>query len=91
MDLAHAVALNLPPEVARRWEAQLLESYVLGLNEAGVSRSLGETCERYRQGVLYAVTVPIRQWAAGVPEDTWLRLFRNVLVVARELGAESLL
>jgi aminoglycoside phosphotransferase (APT) family kinase protein len=91
IDLAHAVALNLPREIGRNWEAALLESYCQRLNEPGVSRSLEDIRARYLLGVLYAVTVPIGHWSAGLPEKTWRRLFENVLAAAGELKVESLL
>lgn len=91
IDLAHAVALNLPREVSREWEAPILHEYVRSLESFGVSRSFAEVYERYRMGALYAVTVPIRLWQAGVSEEIWRRLLRNVLAAVRDLDAESLL
>jgi aminoglycoside phosphotransferase (APT) family kinase protein len=91
IDVAHAVALNLPREIGRQWELPLLESYCRRLNDLGVPRSLDDVRARYLRGVLYAITVPIGQWSAGVPAEVWRRLFENASAAARELEVELLL
>jgi aminoglycoside phosphotransferase (APT) family kinase protein len=91
IDLAHAVAMNLPREIGRQWEAPLLDAYCRRLNECGVSRSIEDVRARYVFGVLYAVTVPIGQWRGGFPEEVWRPLFTNVVAAGRDLDVESLL
>jgi hypothetical protein len=89
-DLAHAVALNLPRDIGRVWEAALLAAYTARLNERGIARTVEETMARYRLGVLYAVTVPMGHWRSGVPEQVWRALFGNVVAAAKELAVGEL-
>lgn len=91
IDLAHAVAMNLPRDVRRGWERALLDDYHDALIQEGVSRGRVEIEERYRLGVAYALTVPLRQRAAGVPERIWRPLLANVSAAARDLDIAALL
>lgn len=82
IDLAHLLALNLPPDSRRVLEPKLLESYAqqTGSELSGVRR-------RYKLGVLYAVESAVGMWEFGVPN--WAELLSNACTAAVELDAKS--
>jgi len=91
IDVAHAVALNLPRDVGREWEALLIEAYCRRLSALGSPEKPGDFGMKYRLAVAYAVGVPAGQWTAGVPRDTWRSLLANALAAARDLDVVSML
>lgn len=91
VDLAHALALNLPRSVGREWETPLLDRYRRRLEQRGIHRDAGDLRERYRRGVLYATLVPLGHRAAGVPSPVWRGLLANGVAAGRDLEVASLL
>jgi aminoglycoside phosphotransferase len=91
VDLAHALALNLPRTVGRDWETPLLDRYRRRLEQRGIRRDAGDLRERYRRAVLYATLVPLGHRAAGVPSRVWRGLLANGVAAARDLEVTSLL
>ena len=80
VDLAHALALNLPRELRRQWERDLIQTY---LEQRSVDHN--EAFEvRYRFGVLYSFVSPVAWWSAGVAESHWWPALMNLLDAARE-------
>ena len=86
IDLAHAIALNLPGGSRRVWELELIRIYLEGLSASGVSIDPELFRDRYRLGVLYAVASPISWWRSGLPEELWRPALSNVIEAARDLG-----
>ena len=82
IDLAHLLALNLPPDSRRAFEPKVLNSYAqrTGSEVSSVRR-------RYKLGVLYAIESAIGMWEFGVP--TWKALLRNAVEAAVDLDARS--
>ncbi len=91
IDVAHAVALNLPREAGRRWEARLIEAYCRRSTELGRPETPATFADKYRLAVAYAVCVPAGHWLTGVPRDTWRSLLTNALAAARDLDVLSVL
>ena len=91
IDLAHAVALNLPPDLRARWEPSLIDTYRTRLDGHDAPREHDEMMRRYRLGVLYAVAVPLGHWAGGVPDQIWRRLLDNAVSAAEHHDAAALL
>lgn len=91
VDLAHAIALNLPREVGAEWEGTLLERYRERLARWGMASSADDVWQSYRTGILFGLLVPIGQRASGVPERVWRPLLRNVSAAARDLDVAALL
>jgi aminoglycoside phosphotransferase (APT) family kinase protein len=87
IDLAHAVALNLPPGVRQEWEQILLAAYTQAMRRNGVEVDEPTVREWYRRGVLYALVVPAGLRAMGIDMP---RLMANVSAAARELDVARL-
>lgn len=91
IDVAHAIAMNLPREVSREIEKQLLCDYAGYIAEDGRNHDVEEVWYRYKAGILYAITSSISMGEAGVPFETWWSLFINSMSAARELYAHEIL
>ena len=85
IDLAHALALNLPRRVAREWEPEMIDAYLTQAGEYGSPLEADDVHERYRTGVLYSLVSPIVWWRSGVPETVWWPAMVNALDAARDL------
>jgi thiamine kinase-like enzyme len=91
VDLAHALALNLPPGVSEQWEAALLDTYVERLRSGGVETSLDEVSTAYRFGVLHATTVLVGRWFGGEDANAISRWLDYVMATAKRLRVDELL
>ena len=89
IDLAHALALNLPPHLRRQWEAEMLDVYLDRMAACGSPIGREACYERYRLGVLYSFVSPVIWWHSGVPEQQWRAVLNNSLGAARDLGLIS--
>lgn len=89
IDLAHALALNLPRRIARRWEHELVHAYRQQLAASGTDPDARSFKERYRLGVLYALTSPVVWWYSGVPESLWWPALSNTVDAAADLTLMS--
>lgn len=86
IDLAHALALNLPRHLGRAWEAEMVRVYLDQMAAYGLSVDTETFYERYRLGVLYSFVSPVVWWRSGVPETLWWFAMVNSLSAARDLG-----
>jgi aminoglycoside phosphotransferase (APT) family kinase protein len=86
IDLAHALALNLPRHLRREWEEEMLSVYLDQMADFGSTIDKETLYERYRLGVLYSFTSPIVWWRSGVPDAQWWPALGNSLDAARDLG-----
>lgn len=82
IDLAHAIALNLPRSFAREIEEELLREYAA---YCGVEPD--RTRSRYKVAVLYAIASALGMREFGLPRSAWWTLLTNALDAASELGA----
>ena len=86
IDLAHALALNLPRHLGRKWEAEMTHVYLDQMAACGSFLDTETFYERYRLGVLYSFVSPVVWWRSGVPETLWWPALNNSLDAARDLG-----
>ena len=86
IDLAHALALNLPPNLRREWEQEMTHVYLGRMAACGSPIDEAAFLERYRLGVLYSLVSPVIWWCSGVPEPQWRSALANSLDAARGLG-----
>lgn len=86
IDLAHALALNLPPNLRREWEQEMIGVYLSQMAACGSPVEEAAFHERYRLGVLYSFISPVIWWCSGVPEPQWRSALSNSLDAARDLG-----
>ena len=86
IDLAHALALNLPRRLGKAWEAEMVRIYLDQMAACGSSVDSEVFYERYRLGVLYSLVSPVAWWRSGVPEPVWWTALNNSLDAARDLG-----
>lgn len=86
IDLAHALALNLPPNLRREWEQEMMDVYLSRMAACGSPLDGAAFLDRYRLGVLYSFISPVVWWCSGVPEPQWRSALMNSLDAARELG-----
>lgn len=89
IDVAHAIAMNLPPAVRRKREPKLQRLYLEGLAAYGLPGSAELFRFRYRLGVLYAFASPISWWRTGVPEQIWRPALANLVEAADDLGIDK--
>ncbi len=89
VDLAHAIAMNLPRGLSRGQEDHLLREYSNCLAEFGEKISLKEIWSRYQVGIQYAITTSISMWQIGVSYRIWWPLFVNITNAAKELKAKK--
>lgn len=85
IDLAHALALNLPRHLARSWQAEMMSAYLDQLAACGAPADAATFDERYRLGVVYSFVNPVVWWQSGVPEPVWLSALANSLDAARDI------
>ena len=85
IDVAHAIALNLPASVRRTRESKLHQTYLNALARQGVPSNVEAFRQRYRLGVLYAFASPVSWWRSGVPEQVWRPALANLVDAADEL------
>ena len=86
IDLAHALALNLPRHLRREWEEEMFRVYLDKMADHGSVIDKEDLSERYRLGVLYSIMSPIVWWRSGVPDSQWRPALSNSLDAARDLG-----
>jgi len=86
IDLAHALALNLPGDLRRAWEEEMVSVYLNEMSAWGSSVERDLFYERYRLGVLYSFVNPVVWWWSGVPESQWWAGLSNSLDAACDLG-----
>ncbi len=80
VDLAHAIAMNLPRSCGRQIEGELITLY-----SDYVGQDATQTWSRYRASVLYAIASSIAMREFGVPH--WETLFENAMHTALEIDA----
>jgi len=85
IDLAHAIAMNLPRKISRDLESQILQDYCEQLGNLGESIELEMINYRYKLGILYTISSIINMWHFGVPIDILRPLFKNVTTAGKEL------
>lgn len=86
IDLAHALAMNLPQNLRREWEEEMVGVYLNRMAACGSPVEEAAFYERYRLGVLYSFVSPVVWWRSGVPETLWWSALENSLNAARDLG-----
>lgn len=86
IDLAHALAMNLPQNLRREWEQEMVGVYLNQMAACGSPIEEAAFYERYRLGVLYSFVSPIVWWRFGVPEPQWRSALANSLSAARDHG-----
>lgn len=86
IDVAHAIALNLPPGVRRARQSELHRVYLDRLAAHGIPPNPEAYRDRYRLGVLYAFASPVSWWRSGVPERVWRPALANLVDAADDLG-----
>lgn len=86
IDLAHALALNLPRHVAREWENEMVSVYLDQMAACGSAADVDTFYDRYRLGVLYSLMSPVVWWRTGVPDSVWWPALNNSLDAAHGLG-----
>lgn len=86
IDLAHALAMNLPPNLRREWEQEMAGVYLSQMAACGSPVDEAAFLDRYRAGVLYSFISPVIWWCSGVPEPQWWAALTNSLDAARDLG-----
>lgn len=86
IDLAHALALNLPRRIGREWEADLLNQYAAQLRLLSCPVDDERVEQRYNLAVLYGFVSPVLWWKSSVPEEYWWPGFTNVLDAALDRG-----
>lgn len=89
IDVAHAIAMNLPPDVRRRREPMLRTHYLERLAARGIAQTMEDFLDRYRLGVLYAFASPVAWWRSGVPERVWRPALANLVDAAEDLGLDE--
>lgn len=89
IDLAHALALNLPGHLRREWEEEMVSAYIDRLSAWGAPIERDAFYERYRLGVLYSFVSPVAWWWSGVPESQWWEALTNSLDASRDLDLIS--
>jgi len=86
LDLAHALALNLPRETARQWETEMARVYLDRMTACGSAVDSDTFYERYRLGILYSFVSPVVWWKTGVPDPIWWAGLNNSLDAAHDFG-----
>jgi aminoglycoside phosphotransferase (APT) family kinase protein len=86
IDLAHALALNLPQILRREWEREMQDAYLGQLAVCGAAGEREAFLHRYRLGVAYSIASPVIWWQFGAPESQWGPVLENALGAARDLG-----
>lgn len=89
IDLAHALALNLPRHIAREWESEMVRVYLDQMAAYGSAVDVDSFYQRYRLGVLYSFVSPVVWWRTGVPDSVWWPALNNCLDAAHDLGLMS--
>jgi thiamine kinase-like enzyme len=91
-DLAYMMAMHWYPDRRRLNERPLLDCYHDILLAHGVNgydrRALDED---YRRPVLWHITKPLWQWAAGLPSVIWWNNLERIFLAVDDLGCRELL
>ena len=83
VDLAHALAMNLPRLFSSEYEEQLIRSYVETCGIYGHQASEADVLERYRRCLLLTVVVAVgMRTVPGMSDQVWGFLFANTLHAA---------
>ena len=91
-DLAYMMALHWYPELRGRMERRLLDCYheeLMSHSVAGYDRRALQ--EDYRLSVLWQITTPVWQHAAGIPPVIWWNNFERIHLAVEDLGCLDLL
>lgn len=92
VDLCHALAMNLPRDVAKRHETACLSHYVRTCSEFGVELSERDVWERYRMCLLLTVLVSIgMRRIPGIGDKVWRNMFTNAVEAAIDHNSVSFL
>ena len=92
VDLAHALAMNLPRLFSVEYEPDLLERYAATCCEYGSEVSTAEVRERYRSSLLLTVIVAVgMNTVPGMSDLVWSFMFTNAVHTALDHEAQALL
>jgi len=91
-DLAFMIALHWYPERRAALELPLLRRYHNRLVAHGVTGYSWDNCwSDYRLGAIRNLTVPVVQWAGGLPPGQWWHRLECALLAYRDLDCAELL
>jgi hypothetical protein len=88
-DLAYMIGLQFDSEQRRRFEASLLDAYLLKLHERGVDYHHDELWYDYRLMIAGLVFVPIVQRFNGVPAQAWRYYFDHAFSAFDDLSCRE--
>ena len=92
VDLAHALAMNLPRLFSVEYEPDLLERYATTCCEYGSEVSTAEVRERYRRSLLLTVIVAVgMNTVPGMTDLVWSFMFTNAVHTALDHDSQALL
>ncbi|MBS7813585.1 protein kinase family protein [Roseococcus pinisoli] len=92
VDLAYMMAIHWYPEMRRRFEGPLLDTYHTELLACGVrGYDRAALQEDYRLSVLWQITTPVWQHALGIPPLIWWNNLERVHMAAEDLDCRALL
>lgn len=91
-DLAYMMATQWYPDRRSVLERPLLDSYHETLLTDGVrGYDRGALDDDYRRSVLWHITKPVWQWAAGIPPLIWWYNLERIFLAVDDLGCRELL
>ena len=92
VDLAHALAMNLPRLHGSEYEMEMLAEYVRVCAEHGLSRRIEDVRQGYRLGLLSSVIVSVgMQQVPGMSPTIWSHVLTNAVHATLQHDAAELL